>query len=370
MIKNYLKFNESTKPIWYYDRIIAYGGLKFWGDDGQYNVDIDGQTGRVASVKGGGYNMVGIVFNNYFFNQLTDLDKILKFKRGLWIGLDQCEKVVIEKPRIERRPLSFSDKAKKVFEHCEYIDCPLFLDIDYIDVTDKNDTISYITRDRLERLEYDDDQWDNKLRQEMKVGKLIMMITPNTNQVSLEKKISLFKSAHNAIVTNKSTFKIVKGDEIGKWYNEDSYQEGTGQLNKSCMRDKMDRLSVYYSNPDKISMLILLNEDNKLVGRALVWKVDEPEGVTYMDRIYTVYSEDVHRFEDYARQHGWKYFEMYKYTDMKVYFNYDLGTDEENPYMDTFTNYYSDIQCLTNKYIDGHQDDSCWMNQHYDFTYV
>ncbi len=364
MIKDYLKFNESTKPIWYYDRIIAHGSLRFWGDDGQYNVDIEGQTGRVATIKGGGYKMVGVVFDNYFFNQLTDLDKILKFKRGLWVGMDQLEKVVVEKPKIERRPLSFSDKAKKVFEHCEYIEPPLFLDVDYIDVTEKNDTISYITRDRLERLGYDDDQWDNKLRQEMKVGKLIMMITPNTNQVSLEKKISLFKSAHNAIVTNKSTFKIVKGDEIGKWYNEDSYQEGTGQLNKSCMRDKMDRLSVYYTNPDKINMLILLNEDDKLVGRALVWKVDEPEGVTYMDRIYTVYSEDVHRFEDYARQHGWKYFEMYRYTTMKVYFDYDLGNEEENPYMDTFTNYYADIRCLTNKYLEGHRDDLI------DFTYV
>jgi hypothetical protein len=352
MIVKYSKFNESIKnDIKQYDRVVTHGNLKRWDEDrGEFYINIEGQTGVVAIVQEGQFKMYGVVFDNYFSPILTDLEKRINIKRGLWISEDQLEKIETKKPKNEI-PLSYSFEAKKVFSHCEFL-YPLYLNIDYIDLTDKNDTISFITKERLDRLDWKEDQWDNNLRQEMKVGKFIQLINPHTNQKSLEKKINLFKAAYNGIILKKSIFKIVKGMELYKWYNEELYQEGTGSLNKSCMRNQPDRLTFYIKNPDKVSMLILINDEGKLEGRALIWKVDDPK-IIYMDRIYTVYQEDETRFEEYANENNMKCYNYNQFDTMIVRIGYNIGPGLNNPYMDTFKYFYTKGECgqyyLSNK---------------------
>ena len=341
MIIKYSKFNESYNNINLYDRVVTHGKLKRWTEEfGEYYVDIEGQTGVVANIQEGQIKMYGVVFDNYSFSGLTDLEKRINIKRGLCMMGDQLEKIEVDNPDRREIPLSYSFEAKKVFSHCEFL-YPLYLDIDYIDITDKNDTISYITKERLDRLGWDDDQWDNNLRQEMKVGKFIQIINPYTNQRSLEKKVNLFKAAYNGIILKKSILKVVKGKELYKWYNEDLYQEGTGSLNKSCMRNQPDRLAFYINNPDKVSMLVLVNENGKLEGRALIWQVDEPK-ITYMDRIYTVYQEDENRFEEYANQHDMSCYNRDQYDKMIIRIGHSIGSALNNPYMDTFKYFYNE----------------------------
>jgi hypothetical protein len=65
---------------------------------------------------------------------------------------------------------------------------------------------------------------------------------------------------------------------------------------------------IYMSNPDVCKLLILKDESgNKIKGRALVWKLQFPEGVTFLDRIYTHNDSDVELFREYAKSQGWYY---------------------------------------------------------------
>lgn len=343
MILNYEKFNEQFGDIPDLndgDRVICHGEVKYYYN-GWRRTSIEGQTGIVSNYFLG--KSLGIAFDNYFVNYLNNLNGNIKFKRGLFIFPNG--KLITENNQLEKvdqiksgKCTSFSDKCKLVLSYLEYMDCSYYLsDIDYIDITSENDTISYISKNRLGRLGPDDDQWKNNFRQEMKIGKFIQILNPYTNQKSLDKKIDLFKSAHDGI-TGKFKFYIVKDKEIIEWYNEDRYQEGTGSLNQSCMRSHLERLYLY-QDCEKVSLLIMVNDTNKLVGRALIWNVDDPK-ITYIDRPYTVYQSDIHRFEEYAMDKGWNYWERDKDKPMVIYMGQELGSAEDNPYMDTFDIFY------------------------------
>jgi len=357
MISDYGRFNEKVEDIREGSRVISHGTLRYWNDEGEYHIDIEGQTGIVDSVKFGGHKMCGVIFDNYFVPSLTSLDGGLKIRRGLWVSMDKLEKVPPPAKSMTRE-MRFSTNAKNVLQYVEYIKYPIYTDINYIDVTDKSDTISYIPVDRLPRLGFDDDEYKTPLRQEMKIGRFIQMINPNTNQVSLAKKVDMYKATYNGIIANKYKFEMIDGDDIIKWYDERNYQEGTGSLNQSCMRNRLDKLYIYGNDP-KISMLIMVNEDGKLMGRALVWKVDEPN-IIYMDRTYVVFQEDIYRFEDYAKKYGWKIWENYKWMRMLIYMNQNYGSPDKNPYMDTFKIFYrrgpSGENYLINEYEGGERD--------------
>jgi hypothetical protein len=71
---------------------------------------------------------------------------------------------------------------------------------------------------------------------------------------------------------------------------------------------------IYEMNPEVCKMLIL-KEDDKILGRALVWKLESlrslgrpVEGIEYfMDRQYTIKDSDVQKFRNYAKEQGWCY---------------------------------------------------------------
>jgi len=337
MITKYIKFNEglddNVKP---FDRVITHGNIRGWEDDYPINIDINGQTGVVHEIQGD--YLCAIVFDNYFAPCLDDLNKKIKINRGYWIDKKRLEKMKLPQHG-EILKMVFSDQLTTVLEYSEYITAPIYADINYIDITDKNDTISYLSNQRIDRLQKDDNVWNNNLRQNMKIGRFIKIINPYTNEISLNKKIDLYKSAYNAIILKKYKLEIVKGEDILKWYSSSHNQEGAGSLNRSCMLNQQERLNLYADNPDKISMLIMLNDDNKLIGRALIWKVDKP-ALIYMDRIYTLYQEDVNVFTQYAKSRKWRYYEKDLIKRMVVYLGNDYGHPDNNPYMDTFQIFY------------------------------
>ena len=106
-------------------------------------------------------------------------------------------------------------------------------------------------------------------------------------------------------------FNIVKGDDIIKYYNESNYEKVSGTLGGSCMRYRecSKFMEFYAKNDNKINMLVLLSPDdpNKIIGRALIWYLDQPENKIFMDRIYTIYPSDVDKFKNYAKNNGWLY---------------------------------------------------------------
>ena len=161
-------------------------------------------------------------------------------------------------------------------------------------------------------------------------------------------------------------FRLVKGDDIIKYYDSDNYfNNDLGTLGDSCMKYKecLNYIKFYTKNDDKVSLLILMDRENKgkIIGRALVWYLDEPENRIFMDRIYTNFKFDEENFKKYASDNGW----LYKYrqnndqneyivdtkTDTKQKMSlyiYDFENHDRYPYMDTIKFYNKWEKILTN----------------------
>jgi hypothetical protein len=159
---------------------------------------------------------------------------------------------------------------------------------------------------------------ETKKRQKIRIGRFVKkIITENCisdffiSNNDIEIFVNFYKSYFDRDITR---LKIVEGNDILKYYQEDSYfepfGERIGQLWKSCMRykEKNHYMEIYSANPDSIKMLVLLNEDGKVKTRALLWqKTITPLGKEYkvMDRIYSVYDHDVVFFKKWALENGY-----------------------------------------------------------------
>jgi hypothetical protein len=168
-----------------------------------------------------------------------------------------------------------------------------------------------------------DHQIWHKNRAEMKIGRFISKIFPNMfpankkrEDLATSEKPNDVESFVNMFIatveSNSKIIKIVSGEEIRHYYsNVNSFKAG-GTLGGSCMNhpDRGRYLDLYVKNPEKIQMLVLYPEDvrDKIIGRALLWKLDTPSGDRYyMDRVYTANDSDQYMFIEYAKKQGWLY---------------------------------------------------------------
>jgi len=184
----------------------------------------------------------------------------------------------------------------------------LFFNQSYFDVTDNNSNISFLPINKYSRLEPGEDPYKSRYRQQMGIGKFIRLINPELSEKDVEKYNNTYKANYDLIVKGISeNFKLVSGEDIRYWYCEDQYVTGGGVLNSSCMKgkNKGNEMQMFVDNPDVIQMLILINDDKKLLGRALVWRLTEPSGQTYMDYIYTRFDKDKNLFLSYGRSRNW-----------------------------------------------------------------
>ncbi len=114
-------------------------------------------------------------------------------------------------------------------------------------------------------------------RGSVKMGRIIKKLLPQISDKELEKLVNNLKSE-----TTGFEIKLVKGDDIIKYYKRESCDEKSlsyGSLNNSCMMDKVSDnpniFDIYTKNPESCQLAIMLNNEGKLVARALVWKIDE-----------------------------------------------------------------------------------------------
>ena len=250
------------------------------------------------------------------------------------------------------------------------------LDITLIDLTDKNDMVSFIQSNRVRR-KFDDkntipkpDNFDNfdeylkfigtvdtensswkEQRGEVGIGKYARKVFKDAGiglaDTSLEKFINVFKATFDFEYNFDQKMDLVTGEDIRKWYLETNYAERKSQLGNSCMRyDKCQNyLDIYVKNPEVCSLLIMYSDQGKekISGRALVWKTTD--GNTVMDRIYTINDYDIETFKKYASSKEWldvtKGYKTYKVQLGKI--SYDFY-----PYMDNFYIYNYIDNILTN----------------------
>lgn len=238
-------------------------------------------------------------------------------------------------------------------------------DVNFLDITDKIDTVSYLPASKIEAvLGNDIDPYsDNIGRISIKIGRLISKLFPKNlieqyiSPSDIEQFVNLYKSFFD---TSNQKIEIVSGEDIRKYYLDRNYSTlSTGNLWKSCMRhsERQEFLDIYVNNPDKIKMLVLFNNENgvdKVKGRALLWEdVSDKNGnhLKVMDRIYTVFDSDVHLFKRWARDNGYitKYYQNAKSqniydingveTRMDLTVNIDSHKFFYYPYLDSFQFY-------------------------------
>lgn len=206
---------------------------------------------------------------------------------------------------------------------------------DYI--TMRGDMGSYLPNGR-EHKTNDEGKWSREGRQEMKIGKLARKLLRQSYIDSLtdadfEKFTNCVKSYISLIGDDdgdgkKLELRLIEGDDIYDAYDADNYSTILGKdsnLWGSCMRHEecRDWLSIYADNKKVCQLLIAEDTEKKILGRAIIWKLDD--GRVAMD---TIYSPDSIRetFFNYAIKEGW----YYKSSQSCHHHNFDRYNGEHN----------------------------------------
>lgn len=219
--------------------------------------------------------------------------------------------------------------------------------INYISISGSDKTkISYLTPERIENLlSNGEDLWTSSKRFHIKPGAFVSKIFKNIHPKEVEVFSQLFKNVQSKITCN---FNIVKGTKIYPYYHYSSYLSESGSLGNSCMKydQCQDYLELYTLNQEKISMLVLVDDWGKLIGRALLWHIDDQK---IMDRIYTIDDETYQfHFKKWADQNDYLYKKEQKWNNSlffeskgktiykEISFNLKNYSLDHYPYMDTF----------------------------------
>jgi hypothetical protein len=250
---------------------------------------------------------------------------------------------------------SIDDVIAKDF--LELIDQDIKTTFNALNVTDKNDTISFIP----------DNQFQNKIKSsnlenllkddknKTSVGRLIQKILKDNGKDYNSNQVTAFTDKFKAAWTKYNTkeekepIRVVEAKDIRNWYLEDTYNtktnSGVGTLGKSCMRygQCQEYLDIYVENPDVCKMIIMTEWEvgvEVLKSRALLWKTEE-EG-WYLDRIYYTDASERILIHDFAKK------------NFNIKYSYDFSSSprlsvklvpnkeyDYYPYMDSFPYYYS-----------------------------
>lgn len=225
----------------------------------------------------------------------------------------------------------------------------------------------------------------SKSRSDIKLGKFINAVLPGKyTPKEIEDFTNKFKANLNKVGEN---FELVSGSDISFWYDKENYAEMKGTLGGSCMASKKGIFELYIDNPE-VCKLLILEEDGKLLGRALIWKLssldyygkdntDESIDIWFMDRQYTIKDSDIQKFRNYAKESGW----IWKannnhYSLSEVYINdsvknVEMSVSVKNkkynrfPYMDTFRRFDPETCIL---YNDDNKDEDLTGNYILDNT--
>jgi hypothetical protein len=215
--------------------------------------------------------------------------------------------------------------------------------------------------------------------QEVRVGSLIQSLLKKSGQEVNPSELEDFVIKFNNAVKSKrenifKDFKIVKGEDIRKYYLYEIYESDNHTLGGSCMRyEKCQKyLDIYVKNPNQVSMVILFSEKDpeKIRGRALLWtdvkyglrdlvftkpgakkETTEYDGKPFMDRIYVNNSQDEELFKEFAKKNGFIYKKNQDFSKIGFLLNgeetrierldvtLEYNSFEYYPYIDTLAEY-------------------------------
>lgn len=163
----------------------------------------------------------------------------------------------------------------------------------------RGEMCSFLPAGREHKTNPDTGKWLRDGRQEMKPAKLARKLLIEDRNTDLD--ATDFEKFANAVKSYVSVlgdddgngkniqFKLVTGEDIRYYYYDENYSELMGKdsnLWGSCMRseDCQEYFDIYTDNAEVCSLLVALDKDEKVLGRALVWTFTD--GKRGMDTIY------------------------------------------------------------------------------------
>ncbi len=231
-------------------------------------------------------------------------------------------------------------------------------------------------------IKFENDIQEIPQNQEVTIGlqvKSNLFITDKDIEEFVNSTVSFLKMNKS---DSESKIEEVKGEDIRFWYHRDNYQSLSGELGSSCMSypNTQPFLDIYCKNPNSVSLLILKSKQEKLLARALLWKLDN--GEYFLDRVYSVLNSDCIIFWRLAIEKGW----IYKKRDDllkgdtfwigSLSVNLDKSQFNTYPYLDTLCYLYRwdgrlttdgpDIDCITLKETDGGWEEEFPEEDYYD----
>ena len=242
-----------------------------------------------------------------------------------------------------------------------------------------------ITQNDINHL-FTDTQYElsTKSRNSTGIGRLVNQIFPGKySSKEVEEFVNNFKNINKP---SENKFLLVKGEDIRKYYLVSNYEEESGDLGNSCMRyDRCQKyLDIYVKNPEIVSLLVYVTEEDKVLGRALVWKLNDhksrdiEDAEIFMDRIYGKDDSVTQLFRDYSDEKGWSrrtysgYSQVrnvtykgedHSYVDMRI--KLDNADFNYYPYMDTFKR----LRISDNLLFNDDNEDEDWSLTCTDGTY-
>jgi hypothetical protein len=176
--------------------------------------------------------------------------------------------------------------------------------VNFISVSSSDRTkLAYLSADRIESID-PSLYWSSSRRFAVKPGSFVTKLFKDIPSKEVEKFSNLYRSQANK---PSFTFSVVKGETIRGYYHFESYASEKGSLGASCMKHDncQDYMNIYVDNREQVKMLAMLNQDGRLMGRALLWDFDSYK---IMDRIYTTCDEDLQFFfKKWATDNGYLY---------------------------------------------------------------
>ena len=188
------------------------------------------------------------------------------------------------KPKLDSELRNFIHETRglsKVVDIINYCDGVYLNPIgDYISVCrGEIDVVSFIPKSKLDSYA---GFGESKNRIKVKIGRFVnkfikkeILLSVGVSDYDIEVFVNLFKSYFDR---DESKLKIVSGSDISKYYLQDNYHRPNGScvgtLWNSCMRyrEKNRFMEIYDRNPDKIKMLVLLDDYGNVKTRALLWE--------------------------------------------------------------------------------------------------
>jgi hypothetical protein len=288
--------------------------------------------------------------------------KYLKSFESLSYGLI-LEKAIVFSERLFNILDKMRSPLAEIMVNAYYNDSDV-VDNSYIDYDEDEGYVSWLPSnkeiDRNTNIELkDEEKWKATGRQKISIGRLVVQVLNKLNIEYTPSDVENFVNEYKAL-QKKYRFIIVKDEvSIQRYYhvlsydsNQDKYN--TSSLMNSCMRyENKQEYLVFYAIPEvDCKLLVLLNnENNKVVARAIIWEnvmLENGSKIKYLDRIYSINDSTEKLVKEYAIKNG--YWFKTKQTiesneisngdtiinlpSMKVSIPFELT--DNMPYMDTF----------------------------------